>query len=128
MYANVVEMAQKSMKPVVQLAENNTALAVKLISRQSEKAVELLEGNLAHLQALSAAEDFNGAVELQQKYLESLAEGYMAEAQESAAVVEEAAVEAGKILEGSWADAQEQVKVAAESVKKEVKKASKKAA
>ncbi|MEM7210022.1 MAG: phasin family protein [Pseudomonadota bacterium] len=128
MYSNVLEMAHKSLKPVVQIAENNTALAVKLVGRQSDAAVKLLEGNLAHLQALSSVEDFNGAVELQQKYVESLTEDYLSEARESSAAVEEAMTEAGKIFEGSWKNVQDQVKEAAETVKAEVKKAGKKAA
>ena len=128
MYEKALEMTKNSFKPMVQLAESNTALAVKLISRQSEKAVKMLEDNLAHVQALSAAEDFNGAVELQQKYVEAKAEEAMASARENAADIEEAVTEAGKILEGSWAEVQTQVKEAADVVKTEVKKAATKKA
>jgi hypothetical protein len=37
MYEDFMKMAQDSMKPMLKLAENNTALAVKLLNSQTEK-------------------------------------------------------------------------------------------
>ncbi len=123
MYEDLVKLAQESLKPAMKLAENNTALAVKLLNSQSEKAVQLLEDNLAHAQALVETKDLNIAVELQQKYAESLGEKLLDTARENAAVVESALTEAGKIYEGSMADVQAQASKTVENIQKAGKKA-----
>ena len=64
MYEDFMKMAQESLKPVMKMAENNTALAVKLMKAQSETTADLLEGNLAHFQALAESKDLHAAVEL----------------------------------------------------------------
>ena len=128
MYEDLVKMAQDSLKPVIKLAENNTALAVKLLKSQSVQTAELLENNLAQVQVLAGAKDLNAAVELQQKYVESVGEKWLETAKENAAVIESAVGEATKIFEGSMAEAQEQAKKAVDKIAKEVNKAGKKAA
>lgn len=128
MYEDFMKMAQESMKPMLQLAENNTALAVKLMKAQAESTTEMMQSNLAHVQALVQTKDLNVAVEMQQKYVEGVNEKMAEIAKENAAVVEAAATEAGKIFEGSMAEVQAQAKKTAESIEKEISKAGKKAA
>jgi hypothetical protein len=128
MYEDFMKMAQESMKPMMKMAENNTAMAVKLMKAQAETSAELMQSNLAHLQALAETKDLNVAVEMQQKYVETLNEKLATVAKDNAAVVEAAVTEAGKIFEGSMAEVQAQAKKAAESLEKEIGKAGKKAA
>ena len=128
MYEDFMKMAQESMKPMLKMAENNTALAVKLMKAQADTTTEMMQGNLAHVQALVETKDLNVAVEMQQKYVEGLNEKMAEIAKENAAVVEAAATEAGKIFEGSIAEVQAQAKKTAESIEKEIGKAGKKAA
>jgi len=128
MYEEFVKMAQDSLKPVMKLAEQNTALAVKLLNSQSVQTVEMLESNLAQVQVLAGAKDLNQAVELQQKFVESQGEKLLGVAKQNAATIETAVGEASKIFEGSMAEAQEQAKKAVEKISKEVNKAAKKAA
>ena len=89
---------------------------------------ELMQSNLAHLQALSVTKDLNAAVEMQKNYVEVLNEKLVNVAKDNAGVIEAAATEAGKIFEGSIAEVQAQAKKAAESLEKEISKAGKKAA
>ncbi len=128
MYEDFMKMAQDNLKPMMKLAENNTALAVKLMKAQSDATAEVLQGNLVHVQALAETKDLNAAVEMQQKYVESLNEKLVTTAKENAAVIEAAVTEAGKIFEGSIAEVQAQAKKTAESIEKEISKAGKKAA
>jgi hypothetical protein len=128
MYEDFIKLAQESLKPVMKLAENNTALAVKLMQAQADSAAEMMQGNLAHVQALVETKDLNVAVEMQQKYVEAVNEKLAIVAKDNAAVVEAAATEAGKIFEGSIAEVQAQAKKTAESIEKEIGKAGKKAA
>lgn len=128
MYEDFMKMAQESMKPMLKMVENNTALAVKLMKAQADSTTELMQGNLAHLQALAATKDLNAAVEMQQKYVESMNEKLVSVSRDNAAVIEAAVTEAGKIFEGSIAEVQKQAKKAAESMEKEISKAGKKAA
>ena len=128
MYEDFMKMAQESLKPMMKMAENNTALAVKLMKAQSDTTAELLQGNLDHFKALAETKDLNAAVEMQQKYLEALNDKLAAVAKDNTAAIESAVTEAGKIFEGSIADVQAQAKKAAESLEKEISKAGKKAA
>ena len=128
MYEDFMKMAQESLKPMMKLAENNTALAVKLMKAQSEATAEMMQGNLAHVQALAETKDLNAAVEMQQKYVETLNEKLVTAAKENATVIEAAVTEAGKIFEGSIAEVQAQAKKTAENIEKEISKAGKKAA
>ena len=128
MYEDFMKMAQESLKPMMKLAENNTALAVKLMKAQSEATAEMMQENLAHVQALAETKDLNAAVEMQQKYVEALSEKLVTAAKDNAAVIEGAVTEAGKIFEGSIAEVQAQAKKTAESIEKEISKAGKKAA
>jgi len=128
MYEDFMKMAQDSMKPMLKLAENNTAMAVKLMKAQAETAAELMQSNLAHVQALVGTKDLNAAVEMQQKYVETVNEKLTTVARDNAAVIEAAVTEAGKIFEGSIAEVQAQAKKAAETMEKEISKAGKKAA
>lgn len=128
MYQDFIKLAQDSLKPVMKLAENNTALAIKLLKSQSEQTAELLEGNLAQVKVLAGAKDLNAAVELQQKYVESMGEKLLGTAKENAAAIETAVGEASKIFEGSMAEVQEQAKKTVENIGKEVNKAGVKAA
>ena len=128
MYEDFMKMAQESLKPMLKMAENNTALAVKLMKAQSDSTAEMLQGNLVHFQALAATKDLNAAVEMQQKYVETLNEKLVTVAKDNAAVVEAAITEAGQIFEGSIAEVQAQAKKTAESIEKEISKAGKKAA
>jgi hypothetical protein len=128
MYEDFMKMAQESMKPMLKMVENNTAMAVKLMQAQAETSAELMQGNLAHVQALAEIKDLNVAVEMQQKYVETLNEKLANVAKDNAAVVEAAVTEAGKIVEGSMVEVQAQAKKAAESMEKEIGKAGKKAA
>jgi len=128
MYEDFMKMAQESMKPMMKMAENNTAMAVKLMKAQAETSAELMQSNLAHLQALAETKDLNAAVEMQQKYVETVNEKLANVARDNAAVIEAAVTEAGKIFEGSLAEVQAQAKKAAESMEKEISKAGKKAA
>lgn len=128
MYEDFMKMAQESMKPMLKMAENNTALAVKLMQTQAETTAEMMQSNLAHVQALVETKDMNAAVEMQQKYVEALNEKLMTTAKENAAVIEAAITEAGKIFEGSLAEVQAQAKKTAQNIEKEMAKASKKAA
>ena len=123
-----MKMAQESLKPVMKLAENNTALAVKLMQTQAETTAEMMQSNLSHVQALVETKDLNVAVEMQQKYVEALNEKLVTVAKDNAAVVEAAVTEAGKIFEGSLAEVQAQAKKTAQNIEKEMAKASKKAA
>ena len=118
------KMFQESMKPVLNLAQANTEAMVKLLKTQSEAAAELLEGNLAHVQALAKVEEPQAAVELQQKYMEGLTEKFGAVAKENAAVIEAAVTEASKVFETSVVDFQEQTKKAAAKIEENLKKAS----
>ena len=128
MYEDFIKLAQESIKPVLKLAENNTALAVNLLKSQSEKTAELMQSNLSHLQALSASKDVNEAVQLQQKYVEELGEKLVSASKENATAVEAALTEAGKVFEGSLAEVQAQAKKTVEKLEKEMNKAAKKAA
>ena len=128
MYEDFMKVAQESMKPMLKMAENNTAMAVKLMKAQADTTAEMLQSNLAHVQALAETKDLNAAVEMQQKYVETVNEKLVAVARDNAAVIEAAMTEAGKIFEGSIAEVQAQAKKAAETVEKEISKASKKAA
>ena len=128
MYEDFMKMAQESLKPMLKMAENNTALAVKLMKAQSDSTAEMLQGNLVHFQALAATKDLNAAVEMQQKYVETLNEKLVTVAKDNAAAVEAAITEAGTIFEGSIAEVQAQAKKTAESIEKEISKAGKKAA
>ncbi len=128
MYEDFVKLAQDSLKPMMKLAENNTALAVKLMKAQSDSAAELLEGNLAHMQALAKTNDLNAALEMQQKYAETLNDKLVTMAKDNAAAIEAAVTEAGKIFEGSLAEVQAQAKKTVENIEKEMSKAGKKAA
>ena len=128
MYEDLVKMAQDSLKPVMKLAENNTALVVKLLKSQSVQTAELLESNLAQVKVLADAKDLNTAVELQQKYVESLSEKWLETAKENAAAIESVVGEATQIFEGSLADVQVQAKKTVDNIAKEVNKAGNKAA
>ena len=128
MYEDFMKMAQESMKPMLKMAENNTALAVKLMQAQAETTAEMMQSNLAHVQALVETKDMNAAIEMQQKYVEALNEKLVTTAKENAAVVEAAITEAGKIFEGSLAEVQAQAKKTAQNIEKEMAKAGKKAA
>jgi hypothetical protein len=128
MYEDFMKMAQESLKPMLKMAENNTALAVKLMQAQADTTAEMLKGNLAHFQALAETKDLNAAVEMQQKYVEALNEKLVVVARDNATAVEAAITEAGKIFEGSIAEVQAQAKKTAESIEKEISKAGKKAA
>ena len=128
MYEDFVKLAQESIKPVMQLAEKNTALAVSLMKSQSEKTAEFMQSNLTHLQALAATKDVNEAVQLQQKYVEEMGEKLVAASKENAVAVEAALAEAGKVFEGSLAEVQAQAKKTVEKLEKEMNKAAKKAA
>jgi len=128
MYEEFVKLTQQSLKPVMKLAENNTALVVNLMKNQSGKTADLLESNLAHLQALVETKDVNEVVQLQQKYVEALNDKLVTAGKENAAAVEAAVSEASKVLEGSLADVQAQAKKAVEKVEKEMTKVAKKAA
>lgn len=128
MYEDFVKLAQDSLKPAMKLAENNTTLAVKLMQSQADNAAQLMQSNLAHVQALVETKDLNDAVEMQQKYVETLNEKLVTAAKENAAVIEAAVTEAGKIFEGSLAEAQAQAKKTVENLEKEMTKAGKKVA
>lgn len=128
MYEDFMKMAQESLKPMLKMAENNTALAVKLLKAQTDTTADLLQGNLEHFKSLAKTKDLNAAVEMQQKYVETLNEKLAAVAKDNTAAIEAAIAEAGKIFEGSIADVQAQAKKAAESLEKEISKAGKKAA
>ncbi len=128
MYEDFMKMAQDSMKPMLKMVENNTAMAVKLMKAQADTAAEMMQSNLAHLQALAETKDLNAAVEMQQKYVETVNEKLANVARDNAAVIEAAVTEAGKIFEGSLAEVQAQAKKAAETMEKEISKAGKKAA
>ena len=128
MYEDFMKVAQESMKPMLKMAENNTAMAVKLMKAQADTTAEMMQSNLEHLQALAATKDLNAAVEMQQKYVEAVNEKLVAVARDNAGVIEAAMTEAGKIFEGSLAEVQAQAKKAAETMEKEISKASKKAA
>jgi len=123
-----MKMAQESMKPMLKMAENNTALAVKLMQAQADTTAEMLQSNLAHVQALVETKDLNVAVEMQQKYVEAVNEKLASVSKDNAAVVEAAVTEAGKIFEGSIAEVQAQAKKTAESIEMEISKAGKRAA
>ena len=118
------KMFQEGMKPVLNLAQANTDAMVKLLKTQSEAAAELLEGNLAHLQAMAKVEEPQAAVELQQKYMEALTEKFGSVAKENASVIEAAMTEASKVFESSVVDFQEQTKKAAAKIEENLKKAS----
>lgn len=128
MYEEFMKMAQDSMKPAMKMAENNTALAVKLMQAQADNAAELMQGNLAHIKSLAETKDLNAVVEMQQKYVEALNEKLVAVAKENTAAIEAAVAEAGKIFEGSMAEAQAQAKKTVAKMEKEISKAGKKAA
>ena len=128
MYEDFVKLAQDSLKPALKLAENNTALAVKLVQAQADNAAEMMQNNLDHVKALVETKDLNVAVELQQKYVESLNDKLVNVAKENAAVIEAAVTEAGKIFEGSLAEVQAQAKKTVENIEKEISKAGKKVA
>jgi len=128
MYEDFMKMAQESLKPMMKLAENNTALAVKLMKAQADSTAEMMQQNLVHVQALAETKDLNVAVEMQQKYVEAMNEKLVTASKENAAVIEAAVTEAGKIFEGSIAEVQAQAKKTAESIEKEINKAGKKAA
>ena len=128
MYEDFMKMAQESMKPMLKMAENNTALAVKLMQSQAETTAEMMQSNLAHVKALAEVKDMNVAVEMQQKYVETLNEKLVTVAKDNAAVIEAAITEAGKIFEGSLAEVQAQAKKTAQNIEKEIAKSRKKAA
>jgi hypothetical protein len=88
----------------------------------------MLQGNLVHFQALAETKDMNAAVEMQQKYVETLNEKLAAVAKDNSTAIEEALTEAGKIFEGSIAEVQAQAKKTAESIENEINKAGKKVA
>ena len=97
MYEDFMKLAQDALKPAMKLAENNTALAVKLVQAQADNAAELMQANLDHVKALVETKDLNVAVEMQQKYVESLNDKLVTSAKENAAAIEAAVTEAGKM-------------------------------
>ena len=109
MYTNPQKFAQEMMKPVIELAANNTAYAVKLIGRNAEAATKQLEGNLAHLKALTSVEDVNGAVQLQKDYLKSTAEEMQSELAASVKMAQEAAMQFNKVAQDSWSEVKSQI-------------------
>ena len=111
MYEEFMKVAQDAMKPAMKMAENNTALTVKLLQNNAANAVEVMQGNLAHVKALTETKDVNAAVEMQQKYVETLNEMMVNMAKENASLVETAVTEAGKIFEGSMAEVQAQGRI-----------------
>jgi hypothetical protein len=128
MYEDFVKFAHDSLKPVMKLAENNTALTVKLLKSQSDNVSAMLQDNLSHAQALVEAKDLNVAVEMQQKYVEALNDKLVTVAKENTVLIEDAISEAGKIFEGSLDEAQAQVKKTVENIEKEINQAGSKAA
>ncbi len=128
MYEDFMKLAQDSLKPAMKLAENNTALAVKLMQSQADNAAEMMQSNLDHVKALVETKDLNLAVEMQQKYVETLNEKLVVSARENTAAIESAVAEAGKIFEGSLAEVQAQAKKTVENIEKEINKSGKKAA
>lgn len=125
MYEEFVKVAQDAMKPMIKLAENNTALTVKLMRSGSDNAAEMIEDHLAHCKALAQVKDLNVAVEMQQKYVEGVNEKLVTVAKDNAAVIEAAVAEAGKIFEGSMAEVQAQARKTVENIEKEISKAAK---
>ena len=95
MYEDFMKVAQESMKPMLKMAENNTAMAVKLMKAQADTTAEMMQSNLAHVQALVEVKDLNVAVDMQQKYVESVNEKLTAVARDNAAVIEAAMTELG---------------------------------
>ena len=128
MYEDMMKMAQDSLKPMMKMVESNTAFAVKLMQSQSASVSSLMQDNLAHVKALVETKDMNEALEMQQKYVDSLNVKMANVAKENTAVVEAAITEAGKIFEGSFAEVQAQAKKTVEKIEKEMSKAGKKAA
>lgn len=118
------KMFQESMKPMMTLAQANTEAMIKLMKTQSEATAELMEGGLAHMQALVKIEEPQAAVELNQKYMETVTEKVGKVAKDNAAVIEAAVTEASKVFESSVVDFQEQTKKAAANMEKNLKKAS----
>ena len=59
MYEDFMKMAQDSMKPMLKMVENNTAMAVKLMQAQAETTSELMQSNLVHVQALVETKDLS---------------------------------------------------------------------
>jgi len=119
MHDEFVKLAQDAMKPALKLAESNTALVVKLLQSQSANTTTLLQENLAHAKALAGTGDLNQAIEMQQKFVESLNEKLVTAAKDNAAAIEAAIAEAGKIFEGSMVEVQAQARKAVESIEKE---------
>ena len=109
MYANPQKFAQELMKPIVDLASNNTTIAVKMIGRSADMATKQLEGNLAHLQALASADDVNKVVQLQKDYVKAATEDFQSELAASVKLVQEAAMELNKAAQDSWNDVKEQM-------------------
>lgn len=109
MYTNPQKLAQEMMKPVIELAANNTALAVKLIGRNAEAATKQLEGNLAHLKAMASIEDINGAVQLQKDYFKSNAEELQSEFAANVKIAQEAAMQFNKVAQDSWSEVKSQI-------------------
>jgi phasin family protein len=128
MYEDFVKFAQDTLKPVMKLAETNTAVAVKLMQSQSQSAAQLMQNNLDHVKALIETKDLNVAVEMQTRYVEALNDKLVNSARENAAVIEAAMTESGKIFEGSLAEVQAQAMKTVENIEKEISKVSQKAA
>ena len=117
MFSNPQKLAQEMMKPVIELAANNTAFAVKMIGRNAEAATKQLEGNLAHLKALATVEDVNGVVQLQKDYLKSATEDLQSEAAANAKIAQEAVMDFNKVAQDSWAEVKSQIQESVQAAK-----------
>lgn len=117
MYSNPQKLAQEMLKPVIELAANNTAFAVKMIGRNAEAATKQLEGNLAHLKALASVEDVNGAVQLQKDYLKSTTEDFQSEFAANVKIAQEAAMDFNKVAQDSWNEVKTQIQDSVQTAK-----------
>ena len=107
MHNDFIKAAQDNFKPVLKLAQSNTDCFVELLNNQAKVLSKVAHSNVSYWQALTATEDFEKAVELQQQHTENLQHEYVAWTRQNARVLEATADRASNIFEDSIAQVQE---------------------
>ena len=97
MHNDFIKAAQDNFKPVLKLAQSNTDCFVELLNNQAKVLSKVAHSNVSYWQALTATEDFEKAVELQQQHTENLQHEYVAWTRQNARVLEATADRASNI-------------------------------
>lgn len=112
-FENFNEQFEKSLKPYNELVNVNAKALEQLAQQQAELFTSNLKEGVSYAQNLSAQKDLAAIVEEQRVFAENLQEKLTNAAKEAYGVIASAQEQAGDILKGAFAEAQETVKTAA---------------